>query len=184
MTNFDKINTTKALTAALSSVAALLLIVASFFAFQPDASRLTAAAVTPESPKPAPIQSEQVRQEPKVEAIEIPEAKPAPVAEPAPEKGRVIGSGEASYYGPGFAGRPTANGETFNPSELTAAHRSLPFGSRVRVTNLANDKSIVVRINDRGPFVADRLIDVSQGAARQLGMISSGTARVQLEVLS
>ena len=77
-----------------------------------------------------------------------------------------IGGGMASYYGKELAGNRTASGERFNPSQLTAAHRSLPFGSRVRVTNTANGDSVVVRINDRGPFSHGRIIDVSQAAAR------------------
>lgn len=97
--------------------------------------------------------------------------------------GRSMGSGEASYYGGAFAGRPTANGETFDPDGLTAAHRTLPFGSKVRVTNSQNGRSVVVRINDRGPFIEHRLIDVSRGAAQRLGMIQSGTAHVRLELL-
>lgn len=101
----------------------------------------------------------------------------------ASENTRVLGSGEASFYGHEFAGRSTANGETFDPTAMTAAHRTLPFGSKVRVTNSHNGRSVVVRINDRGPFVEDRLIDVSSGAAKHLGMIQSGTARVMLELL-
>ncbi len=91
--------------------------------------------------------------------------------------------GIASFYGRGFAGRPTATGEIFNPEAMTAAHRSLPFGTRVRVTNTRNGRSVVVRINDRGPFIRGRIIDVSTGAARNLGMINSGLAPVTIEVL-
>jgi rare lipoprotein A len=89
----------------------------------------------------------------------------------------------ASWYGPGFAGRRTANGETFDPTQLTAAHRTLPFGTLVRVTNLANGLSVVVRINDRGPFRAGRIIDLSRAAAERLGMIGTGTATVRLELV-
>ncbi len=89
-------------------------------------------------------------------------------------------TGVASWYGPNFVGRPTANGETFDPTLLTAAHRTLPFGVRVRVTNLATERSVVVRINDRGPFVQGRVIDLSRAAAEAIGMIGSGTARVRL----
>lgn len=95
-----------------------------------------------------------------------------------------LGRGEASYYGAGFAGRPTANGETFNPAEMTAAHRTLPFGSKVRVTNTNNGRSIVVRVNDRGPYAHNRVIDLSRGAAKKIGMIQSGTAQVKLELIS
>jgi rare lipoprotein A len=91
--------------------------------------------------------------------------------------------GMASYYADEFHGRPTANGETYDMHDLTAAHRTLPFNTRVRVTNLANNKSVVVRINDRGPFVGDRIIDLSLRAAQELSMIGPGTARVTLEIL-
>lgn len=90
--------------------------------------------------------------------------------------------GMASFYGY-ESGSRTASGERFNPEALTAAHRSLPFGTRVRVTNMWNGRSVVVRITDRGPFVGGRVIDVSTNAARQLGMISSGVASVKLEIL-
>lgn len=91
--------------------------------------------------------------------------------------------GFASWYGPGFAGRRTASGEVFDPAQLTAAHRNLPFGTFVRVTNLNNNLSVTVRINDRGPFKPDRIIDLSRAAAEEIRMISSGTARVRLEVM-
>ncbi len=89
--------------------------------------------------------------------------------------------GVASYYGEAFAGRLTANGERFDPEKLTAAHRTLPFGTILNVTNLQNNESVVVRINDRGPFVRNRVIDLSKAAARKIGMISSGIAEVRLE---
>lgn len=92
--------------------------------------------------------------------------------------------GKASWYGPGFAGRLTANGERFNPNELTAAHRSLPFNTRVRVTHLENGKSVIVRINDRGPFVGRRIIDLSKAAAKKLDMLGSGTASVEVVAVS
>jgi rare lipoprotein A len=79
--------------------------------------------------------------------------------------------GRASWYGPGFNGRSTANGERFNQGALTAAHKSLPFGTKVRVVNKKNGKSLVVRINDRGPFIKGRIIDLSKGAAQKLGFI-------------
>jgi rare lipoprotein A len=91
--------------------------------------------------------------------------------------------GTASWYGPGFHGRRTANGEEYNMHALTAAHRTLPFGTRVSVTNLSNGRSVVVRINDRGPFVKNRIIDLSHAAAERIDMIGSGTARVRLRVL-
>ena len=93
--------------------------------------------------------------------------------------------GEASYYGRRFHGRRTANGERFDMNAMTAAHRTLPFGTRLRVMDLATGRTVVVRINDRGPFGdRGRILDLSQGAARQLGILSRGHARVRLEVLS
>jgi rare lipoprotein A len=91
--------------------------------------------------------------------------------------------GIASWYGYDWAGRKTANGERYNPEGMTAAHRSLPMGTKVRVTNTRNGKSVVVRINDRGPYIGGRVIDLSLGAARLLGMMSSGLAPVKIEVL-
>jgi rare lipoprotein A (peptidoglycan hydrolase) len=88
--------------------------------------------------------------------------------------------GEASWYGPGFHGNPTASGETYDMHELTAAHRTLPLGTRVRVRNLKNDRSVVVRINDRGPFVDGREIDLSYAAAQQIGMLQPGLASVEV----
>jgi len=95
-----------------------------------------------------------------------------------------IDGGMASYYGDELAGNRTASGERFDPGKLTGAHRSLPFGSMVRVTNVSNGDSVVVRINDRGPFSRRRVIDISHAAARQIGMHRSGTARVKLALLS
>ncbi|AFY55217.1 rare lipoprotein A [Rivularia sp. PCC 7116] len=91
--------------------------------------------------------------------------------------------GIASFYGAYFAGRKTASGERFNPSRMTAAHKTLPFGTRVRVTNMRNGRSVVVRINDRGPFIRGRVIDLSRGAAGVIGMIGRGIAPVRVEVL-
>ena len=112
----------------------------------------------------------------------LPVAPRIPSLRPTP---RVLASsqGEASWYGPGFFGNRTANGEVFRPGSLTAAHRSLPFGTKVRVTNLWNGRTAVVRINDRGPFHGARVIDLAHGAAHELGLIASGTAKVKLEVL-
>ncbi|WP_312935659.1 septal ring lytic transglycosylase RlpA family protein [Pseudomonas sp.] len=93
-------------------------------------------------------------------------------------------TGMASYYGAAHHGKRTASGEPFNQYGLTAAHRQLPFGSRVRVTNLANQRSVVVRINDRGPHRRGRLIDLSRAAAEKIGMLRSGTARVRVQGLS
>ncbi len=92
-------------------------------------------------------------------------------------------SGKASWYGPGFHGRLTANGERYNQNAMTAAHKYLKFGTRVKVTNLHNGRSVVVRINDRGPFVKGRVIDLSAAAARTLNMMHSGVAPVTVTVL-
>ena len=93
-------------------------------------------------------------------------------------------TGMASYYGARHHGKRTASGEPFNQHGLTAAHPSLQFGSRVLVTNLSNDKSVVVRINDRGPHTRGRIIDLSRQAAQQLDMLRSGTAKVRVQGLS
>jgi len=91
--------------------------------------------------------------------------------------------GVASYYGKEHHGRKTANGEIFDMTKLTAAHRSLPFGSQVKVTNLSNQRSVIVRINDRGPYYKGRIIDLSQAAAERLEMLTVGIAKVKVEVL-
>lgn len=112
-----------------------------------------------------------------ISAIEIPvEREPDPVL-------RGLGSGIASYYGKRFAGRLTANGERFNPRAMTAAHKTLPFGSRVRVTHARTGKSVIVRINDRGPYIRGRTIDLSRAAAEEIGLIRAGHGRVTLELV-
>ena len=114
--------------------------------------------------------------------VEVTENPIAGIVQPADEETE-IGGGMASYYGNELAGNRTASGERFDPGQLTAAHRTLPFGSMVRVTNTSNGDSVIVRINDRGPFSRGRVIDVSQAAAREIGMHRSGTARVKLALL-
>jgi len=89
--------------------------------------------------------------------------------------------GEASWYGPGLYGRKTASGEVLRPGTMTAAHRTLPFGTCLRVTNLENGRAVEVRVNDRGPYAAGRILDVSETAARALGMRGQGITRVRLE---
>ena len=91
--------------------------------------------------------------------------------------------GEASWYGPGFEGKKTASGEIFDDSKLTAAHKTIPLGSKAKVTNLTNGKTVEVKINDRGPFIDGRMVDLSRAAAKALGMIDRGTARVQIDLL-
>lgn len=95
-----------------------------------------------------------------------------------------VQTGVASWYGPNFHGKITSNKEVYDMHDLTAAHKSLPFGTYVVVTNLNNGKSVTVRINDRGPFVKDRIIDLSYAAAKVVDMIGTGTAPVKLEILT
>ncbi len=109
-----------------------------------------------------------------------PPPPPPPAAQKPPPFVQV---GMASYYGPGLNRKPTADGEPFDMNALTAAHRSLPLNSKVRVTNLENGRSVIVRINDRGPFDKKRIIDLSAKAARELGMTHDGVARVRLELV-
>ncbi|SEW11204.1 septal ring lytic transglycosylase RlpA family protein [Chitinophaga arvensicola] len=94
---------------------------------------------------------------------------------------KITESGKASYYANSFDGKRTASGETFHQRSLTAAHKTLPFGTRVTVTNIANGKSVKVRINDRGPFVAGRIIDLSSKAASKIGMLNTGVANVEVK---
>jgi rare lipoprotein A len=89
--------------------------------------------------------------------------------------------GEASWYGPGFQGQETASGETFDQKEMTAAHPTLPMGTKAKVTNLENDKKVEVRINDRGPYADNRVIDLSSAAAKKLDMKEDGTTQVKIE---
>jgi len=97
--------------------------------------------------------------------------------------GGEVFSGEASYYGPKFHGKKTANGEIFDMYKKSAAHRTLPFNTILEVTNLDNQKRVIVRVNDRGPFVKGRILDLSYEAAREIDMISSGVARVSVRIL-
>ena len=92
--------------------------------------------------------------------------------------------GIASYYSNGLTGKKTASGERYDPNKLTAAHKTLPIGTIVKVTNLGNNKQVVVKINDRGPYVRGRIIDLSYSAARQLGMLKDGITKVKIEVVS
>ncbi len=105
------------------------------------------------------------------------------VVEARAEAGVLVGTGRASYYGERFRGRRTASGERFDPDALTAAHRTLPFGTRLRVTNERSGRSVIVRVTDRGPFHGSRILDLSKAAARRIGMVQSGTARVRIERL-
>jgi rare lipoprotein A len=100
------------------------------------------------------------------------------------ETGQELQRGTASWYGPGFHGRRTASGERFNSYDMTAAHRFLPFGTKLRVVNETNGRSVVVRVNDRGPFAHRRTIDLAKGPAQELGLTSSGTGYVSLHRLN
>jgi rare lipoprotein A len=111
---------------------------------------------------------------------------PAPAAAPATAPATAssgVESGKIAWYGRKFAGRRTASGEHFNPDAMTMAHKTLPFGTRVKVTNVKNKKSVTLRVNDRGPTQADRVGDVSLAAARALGMTRSGVIDAELEVV-
>jgi rare lipoprotein A len=115
-------------------------------------------------------------------ACSVPPTRSKVIFSPPPE-GRVTQTGIASWYGPGFHGRATASGVVYDQHELTAAHQTLPLGTRVIVTNLENGRSTEVTINDRGPFLKERVLDLSYAAATTLGMIGPGTIPVRIEVL-
>ena len=110
-------------------------------------------------------------------------ASAAASAPPATASAAASETGKIAWYGRKFAGRKTASGEAYNPEALTMAHKTLPFGTRVKITNPKNNKSVTVRVNDRGPTQADRVGDVSYAAARQLGMLKSGVIEAELAVV-
>lgn len=135
--------------------------------------------------KPKPLPQVKVSNQPKSNHVNNPVKKNVNNVATAGNKNIIRGSqGIASWYGPGFHGRKTASGERFNQNALTAAHPHLPFGTKVKVTNLRNGNSVVVRINDRGPHIRGRIIDLSAGAARLIGVTGSGTAPVVLQIMS
>jgi peptidoglycan lytic transglycosylase len=113
-----------------------------------------------------------------------PESAKPPIKKTPPAQAKLPQTGEASWYGAQHQGKQTASGEIFDQRLFTAAHRALPFGSKIKVTNLANGKSVEVRINDRGPFDEDRIIDLSEAAAKALEFLQSGKATVRLELLA
>jgi rare lipoprotein A len=143
----------------------------------------SAPAAMPATPAPAPA------------AAPAPASAPAPVITPAPGAERKVmitapaaasgdaNEGKVAHYGAKFNGRKTASGEVFNSNAMTMAHKTLPFGTRVKVTNLANKKSVVVRVNDRGPTNPDRIGDLTTGAARKIGMTKAGVVDARLEVV-
>jgi rare lipoprotein A len=132
------------------------------------AQQASAPAATP-APAPAPM------------AAPMPKMA-APAAAPAAASGDAS-EGKVAHYGAKFNGRKTASGEVFNSNAMTMAHKTLPFGTRVKVTNLANKKSVVVRVNDRGPSTPDRIGDLTTGAARKIGMTKAGVVDARLEVV-
>jgi rare lipoprotein A len=118
---------------------------------------------------------------PAAEAIAAELPAPVPPEPPAAQNAEIV---EASYYGDDFAGKPTASGEAFDPELMTAAHKTLPLGTLVQVTEALSGRSVTVRINDRGPFHGDRTIDLSEAAARLIGLVESGTGKVTLRPLA
>jgi rare lipoprotein A len=124
-----------------------------------------------------------VQSVPSTEAPSPPSGAPPPVERQPAIPGEYVEEGVASWYGDPFNGRRTSNGEVYDMHQFTAAHRTLPFGAIVRVTNLRNGKQTEVRITDRGPFVANRVIDLSLSAAQAIDMVGPGTAPVRLEIL-
>lgn len=134
-------------------------------------------------PELAPQQAASALTAPAASTVTTGDVAPAPAEIDAPEFDP-IGSGMASYYGRQFAGNRTASGDLFDPQALTAAHRTLPFGSKVRVTNEATGDSVIVTINDRGPFHGNRVIDLSRAAADEIGLTRAGKGRVELALLA
>jgi rare lipoprotein A len=108
---------------------------------------------------------------------------PSTAPEEVPAKTPTVHVGDASWYGPGFSGKTTASGEVFDETKMTAAHKTLPLGTKAKVTNLKDGKSVQVEINDRGPYAQGRIIDLSQAAAKALGIIDRGVVKVRVESL-
>jgi rare lipoprotein A len=141
---------------------------------------MSACAQLPSAPAPAPEQPP-----PPAAPSPPPPPRPAPEAAPKPPPAAkpTVETGKASFYAMSFTGKKTASGDIFDPEALTMAHRTLPLGTRVRVTNLHNQRSVEVVVNDRGPMVEGRIADLSPAAARAIGL-TDGLAEVRLEVLS
>jgi rare lipoprotein A len=137
----------------------------------------------------APAQAVDLAGNPRLQSLEqavaqsFDDSVTAPPAAPQAQSYEAAGQGEASYYGAELAGNRTASGERFDPRAFTCAHRSLPLGTMLRVTNLANGRSVTVRVNDRGPFARSRVLDMSLAAARDIDMVRSGRAIVRLEIV-
>jgi rare lipoprotein A len=137
-----------------------------FVAIWSALASVTSAQTAAPTPAPAPA----------------PAAAPAPAPAPAAAASADASEGKVAWYGRKFAGRKTASGQRFDPNALTMAHKTLPFGTKVKVTSLKNKRSVVVRVNDRGPSTPDRIGDVSHAAAKRLGMLRSGVIEAKLEV--
>jgi hypothetical protein len=156
-----------------------------------DCASKRPAGPSPEPPQPPqvtppPAPSPPVLDWPPAPPVSVTETPSPPATTPPARRSaarRHVEEGIASWYGPGFDGRETANGEVYDQDALTAAHKSLPFGTRVRVTRVATGRQVVVRINDRGPWFEDRVIDLSRAAGAALGLMRPGIAAVRVEVV-
>jgi rare lipoprotein A len=155
---------------------------ASLFGLAPLAASTPDPAALSAQPATSAAVIELVPLAPTTEVV-VTDPETAPPAPSAPQE-TVLGRGSASYYAAKFDGRRTASGERFDNDAMTAAHRTLPFGTLVRVTNVANGRSVIVRINDRGPFTRGRTIDVSRAAAEELGLVARGHATVELALIA
>ncbi|HUC42354.1 MAG TPA: septal ring lytic transglycosylase RlpA family protein [Candidatus Micrarchaeaceae archaeon] len=142
------------------------------------------ATVRPPASTPVPQPAQPPPGAPSQPGVSPPSGAPPAIERQPAVPGEYVEEGVASWYGVPFEGHRTSNGEIYNMHEFTAAHRTLPFNTVVRVTNLRNGKQTEVRINDRGPFVANRIIDLSLSAAQAIDMVGTGTAQVRLEVMS
>jgi rare lipoprotein A len=163
---------------ALSALALVALPATAGHAEQPTLSVATAFADL------GPAATEPFAQASAVDVTEVAPADAAPAALPLSEQvATMLDTGMASYYGRELAGNRTASGEAFDPADLTAAHRTLPFGTRLRVTNQRNGQSVVVRVNDRGPYARGRVLDLSHAAAERIDMVRAGHVPVSIELL-
>lgn len=145
------------------------------------ATTQSVSAAEPQAPHSA-TEAAELQNAPSSPAFDPDPASARPATEPASAPLAIL-EGHASFYGARFHGRRTASGERYNSAALTAAHRSLPFGTRVRVFSLQSGQAVTVRINDRGPIIRARVIDLSRAAAEALGMVRAGSHQVRLEVL-
>lgn len=169
---------------ALSALALVALPATAGHAEQPAAATVAAAFADL-----GPARTEPFAEASAVDVTEVAATPPAAAADPAADAplsaqvATMLDTGMASYYGRELAGNRTASGEAFDPTDLTAAHRTLPFGTRLRVTNQRTGQSVIVRVNDRGPYARGRVLDISHAAAEQIGMVRTGHAPVSIELL-